>query len=55
MRYQGVGPWMKAISAVVVLMVVLVGEGVFLNDNLHPGSHLLRSHSALSAMFHVPK
>jgi hypothetical protein len=55
MRNHKVGPWMKTVSAVVVLAAVLIGEGVFLNENLHPGSNLLRSHSALRAMFHIPR
>lgn len=45
---------MKAVVAVVVTAAVLFGEGVFLSDNLHAGTNLLRSHSALKAMFHIP-
>jgi hypothetical protein len=52
MRYQKVGRWVNAVPAVVVLAAVLIGEGVFLNEN--PGGNLLRSHSALRAMFHIP-
>lgn len=54
MRDPKARPWMKAVVAVVVTAAVLFGEGVFLSDNLHAGTNLLRSHSALKAMFHIP-
>ncbi len=54
MRYPKASPWMKAVSAVVLLAAVLVSEGFLLGDNLRPGTHLMRSDTVLRTMFHVP-
>jgi hypothetical protein len=50
MRYR-IRRWLIAGSAFLAL-ALLVGEGFLLSDNLHPGTRLLRSDSALKAMFH---
>jgi hypothetical protein len=54
-RNRKSGIWIAAVSAVIAGVVILTGEGFLLNDNLHPGARLLRSESALKAMFQVGK
>jgi hypothetical protein len=51
MRQPNVGSLITAGSVFLTLMLVLAGEGFVLAEALHPGTHLLRSHSSLSAMF----
>jgi hypothetical protein len=55
MRNRKPGPWIAAGCAVIAVVLILTGEGFFLNDNLHSGTRSLRSDSALKAMFHVGK
>jgi hypothetical protein len=50
MHHPKGGSLIIAGSVFLALMLVLVGEGFLLGEALHPGTHLLRSHSSLSAM-----
>jgi len=49
MRHRNTRPWLTAGSVFLLLALVATGELLFLTGR--PGTHLLPSHSSLSALF----